>query len=78
MPKPPTPGVKRLLANSVRPAKIDPAATITDAVERLMGAQSDLREAVQFAVYEKGWTWQQVGNSLGISRQAAHERFSRD
>lgn len=62
----------------------DPAARIatarkrlTDAEERLMGARSDLRDAVQLAVYEQGWSWERIGAALSITRQAAHERFSR-
>lgn len=34
--------------------------------------QRDLVEVLR----QGGYTWQQVGDVLGISRQAAHERFS--
>ncbi len=47
---------------------------VKDAARHLERAESDLRASVARA-RERGATWQQVGDALGISRQAAHERF---
>lgn len=38
-------------------------------------AQSVLRAAV-IATHEQGQSWEQIGQALGVSRQAAHERFA--
>ena len=34
------------------------------------------REAVDVAI-DRGWTWAQVAQALGVTRQAAHKRHSR-
>lgn len=47
---------------------------VKDAARHLGRAESDLRTSVARA-RERGATWQQIGDALGISRQAAHERF---
>jgi hypothetical protein len=39
-------------------------------------ARQDLWDEVHYAV-EDGVTWQQVGLILGVTRQAAHERFTK-
>lgn len=41
---------------------------------RLMADKLE-RNAVQQAV-EQGWSWAQIAESLGVSRQAAHKRHS--
>lgn len=33
-------------------------------------------EVVERARKEDGMTWQQIGDALGVSRQAAHERYA--
>lgn len=33
-------------------------------------------EAVEAARQVDGMTWQQIGDALGVSRQAAHERYA--
>jgi DNA-directed RNA polymerase specialized sigma24 family protein len=33
------------------------------------------REAVERAV-DEGWTWQQIAQALGVTRQAAHKRHA--
>lgn len=34
-------------------------------------------EVVEAARQIEGMTWQQIGDALGVSRQAAHERYAR-
>jgi DNA-directed RNA polymerase specialized sigma24 family protein len=29
------------------------------------------------AARAKGWTWQQIGDALGVSRQAVHKKYRR-
>ena len=48
---------------------------ITDAVTRRDRAQSDIDLAVCRA-REKGASWRQIGDALGVSRQGAHERYA--
>lgn len=50
----------------------------------LLAVLGELAKAVEFELslsartsVREGATWQEVGDSLGISRQAAHKRFSR-
>ncbi len=51
-----------------------------DALNPLYAAMRDL-EALEIAAIDAaradGWTWQQIGDYLGISRQSAHEKFAR-
>lgn len=49
--------------------------TIAQAADAVQGAQARLREAVSIARLN-GRSWGQIGIALGISRQAAHERFA--
>jgi hypothetical protein len=30
------------------------------------------------AAREQGWTWQQIGDALGVTRQSAHLKYGRD
>lgn len=42
-------------------------------------AVGQAKERLQLAVstaYDNGWTWHDIGTALGISRQAAQQRFS--
>lgn len=41
---------------------------------RLAAAEKDLRASVQRA-RDEGATWQEIGDALGITRQAAQQRF---
>lgn len=50
---------------------------IADAQATLRLAEADLNDAVRYAVDECGWTWADVSDLLGTTRQAAHERFTR-
>jgi hypothetical protein len=39
---------------------------------------SDRLELVQVtAARRAGWTWQQIGDALGITRQAVHKKYGR-
>ena len=53
----------------------DPASAIAavHALRRLADRME--REAVERAV-DEGWTWQQVADALGVTRQAAHKRHA--
>ena len=53
----------------------DPAAAIA-AVIGLRGLADRMeREAVERAV-DEGWTWQQIAQALGVTRQAANKRHA--
>jgi hypothetical protein len=30
------------------------------------------------AAREKGWSWQQIGNALGVTRQSVHTKYNRE
>ena len=39
---------------------------------------TDRLESIQVtAARRSGWTWQQIGDALGISRQAVHKKYRR-
>jgi hypothetical protein len=54
----------------------DPAEAL-----RAVGALHRLAEQVEAAAVhaarEKGWTWEQIGDALGMSRQSVHARYGR-
>lgn len=54
----------------------DPAAAFAAVIALRRLADRMEREAVDDAL-ARGWTWQQVAQALGISRQAAHKRHAR-
>lgn len=46
-------------------------------MRRMQGVVDRLTsEVVETARKVDGMTWQQIGNALGVSRQAAHERYA--
>ena len=57
---------------------------MTNALEHVAKRKADLELAEQYlavaitAATTKGATWQQIGDLLGMSRQAAWERFKTD
>ncbi|MGW5716854.1 DUF3887 domain-containing protein [Amycolatopsis sp. NPDC003865] len=53
-----------------------PLAAVGEAVRKVRDAEATLREAVD-AARGAGHTWQEIGNLLGTSRQAAFQRFGR-
>ena len=53
----------------------DPAASIAAVIALRRLADRLEREAVARAI-ESGWTWAQVAQALGVTRQAAHKRHA--
>ena len=53
----------------------DPAASIAAVIGLRRLADSMEREAVERAV-DEGWTWQEIAQALGVTRQAAHKRHA--
>jgi hypothetical protein len=58
------------------PAADDPAATMAAVIALRRLADRLEREAVDLAI-ERGWTWAQIAQALGVTRQAAHKRHAR-
>ena len=54
----------------------DPLPGVADAVRKVRAAEDELRQAVE-AARRAGHTWQELGDLLGTSRQAAFQRFGR-
>ncbi|MGH8872563.1 MAG: helix-turn-helix domain-containing protein [Acidimicrobiia bacterium] len=36
-----------------------------------------LEQTYVLAARAQGWTWQQIGDALGVSRQAVHKKYGR-
>lgn len=51
---------------------------LTEFVAYMQDAELTLQHAVDRLRSERGWSWTNIGRSLGISRQAAQQRFGRD
>lgn len=52
--------------------------TMLNVVSRIRRRQEELDAELQAAVQrarEEGCTWELIGHALGVSKQAAHERF---
>jgi hypothetical protein len=62
------------LAERIR--STDPAVAL-----RAVGALHRLAEQVEAMsvarAREQGWTWEQIGDALGMSRQAAHAKYGK-
>ncbi len=58
-------------------SNIDPEERIRLEAEKLRAARSGLGDAVRYARAEHDWSWADVGRVLGVSKQAAQERFGR-
>ena len=54
----------------------DPAVTL-----RAVGALRRLAEQVEAAAVatarERGWSWEQIGDALGMSRQSVHAKYGK-
>lgn len=51
-------------------------AILPTLAKMVQAVEDEARMYVRSAV-EKGATWQQIGDALGVSRQAAHKRYGR-
>ena len=57
------------------PASNDPEAALA-AVVALRHAADKLEQRAVKAALEQGWSWSQIAEALGISKQAAHKRLA--
>jgi hypothetical protein len=61
---------------SERLSSRDPAVGL-----RAVGALHRLAEQVEAAsvarAREQGWSWEQIGDALGVSRQSAHSKYGK-
>lgn len=48
-----------------------------DAVKALRKLADALEERHVAAARRAGWTWQQIGDALGVTRQAVHKKHGR-
>ncbi len=61
---------------SVEAASDDPAVGLRAVVA--LRRLTDRLEVIQVtAARRAGWTWQQIGDALGITRQAVHKKYGR-
>ena len=63
------------MQDPIAPGTDDPATALAAVIALRRLADRMEREAVDLAI-ERGWTWQQVAQALGITRQAAHKRHA--
>ena len=54
-----------------------PLSVVSGIAKGTKAMEAKLREAVNLA-REQGASWDEIGKALGVSRQAAWERFARD
>ncbi|HLV89570.1 MAG: helix-turn-helix domain-containing protein [Acidimicrobiales bacterium] len=64
------------LAPPVTTAEDDPASGF-DAVKALRKLADALEEQYVAVARRQGWTWQQIGDALGVTRQAVHKKHGR-
>ena len=57
------------------PSANDPEAALA-AVVALRHAADKLELRAVKAAFERGWSWSQIAEALGISKQAAHKRLA--
>jgi hypothetical protein len=57
------------------PHSSDPEAALAAVVVLRLAADKLERRAVKAAL-EQGWSWSQIAEALGISKQAAHKRLA--
>lgn len=57
------------------PSPDDPAEALAAVVALRLMADRLERKAVDAAL-EQGWSWAQIAEALGVSKQAAHKRLS--
>jgi len=57
------------------PSADDPAEALAAVVALRLMADKLERKAVRKAL-DQGWTWSQIAEALGVSKQAAHKRHA--
>lgn len=57
------------------PSPDDPAEALAAVVALRLLADKLERKAVNAAI-ERGWSWSQISEALGVSKQAAHKRLA--
>ncbi len=57
------------------PSADDPAEALAAVVALRLMADKLERSAVKTAL-EQGWSWSQIAEALGVSKQAAHKRLA--
>ncbi|MGW4362527.1 hypothetical protein ACWEKU_27615 [Streptomyces californicus] len=71
--------VERLRKEALALLPVDPAAPRGERLRRTLALKQMVDELVEHAVVaerEEGTTWSQVAAAAGISKQAAHERWT--
>ena len=58
------------------PSPNDPEEALA-AVVSLRKMADKLERKTVMAAIEQGWTWTQIAEALGVTRQAAHKRYAR-
>lgn len=56
----------------------DDPATGLRAVQALRTLADRLEREQVVAARRRGWTWEQIGDALGVTRQAVHKRYRRE
>jgi len=56
----------------------DDPETALRAVMALRRLADQLEEQSVRAARHKGWSWDQIGDALGMSRQAAHKKYRKE
>ncbi|MGP5217984.1 hypothetical protein [Arthrobacter rhombi] len=67
---------EKLAARLADPLEADGAVTALRQAEELKYLADDLLVATAGRAHDAGLSWQDIGNQLGISRQAAYQRFA--
>lgn len=65
-----------LMETAQAAAAVDPATGLR-AVAGLRRLADDLEVRQVRRAREGGWSWQQIGDALGVSRQAVHKKYRR-
>jgi DNA invertase Pin-like site-specific DNA recombinase len=61
--------------NSI-PSPDDPEQALAAVVALRLVADRLERESVKYAI-EQGWTWNEIAQALGVTRQAVHKRYAK-
>ena len=61
--------------NRSLPSAEEPEEALAAVVALRLMADKLERKAVRNAI-NKGWTWAQIADALGVTRQAAHKRYA--